>query len=98
MGEHTTRSGSPASGWTILRSAATRPPEVSAAGLSRSCGRVSHDGNTTALPAPSWSSTASAMSSASRAVAVTTRSLRSGGWAAAIAAAIAGLTSGMAVT
>ena len=76
-GATTTESGpwlaSPASGWARRRSTDRRCPTVSLRGLSRSCGRVSHDGKWPTAPAPRTAASAAWRSSASRPVAVTAR-------------------------
>ena len=70
---------SPASGWARRRSTDRRCPTVSLRGLSRSCGRVSHEGNRPTASAPRLDSSAAWRSSASRPVAVTARTGAPGG-------------------
>ena len=81
----TTRSGGPSrasSGWASRRSTIIRAPTVSTPGDSRSCGRVSHDGNI-ATASPRTARSSAVRSSASRPVAVTTSS--GPAWASAAA-------------
>ena len=68
----------PASGWASLRSTASRRPDVSERGDSRSCGRVSQAGRQATVPSGSSDSSPLVRTSASRAVAVTARTKR--GW------------------
>ena len=82
----TTRSGGPSrssSGRASRRSTIIRAPTVSTPGDSRSCGSVSHDGNS-AAESPNTPRSSAVRSSASRPVAVTTSS--GPAWASAQAA------------